>query len=235
VRDGAAGAGIVATDPVEWRPQQAAPEGLRGAEVRDPIIEPHWRGRHVLAHYDVDRRADDGEPSLRLIDADGEDVTTGELDVFRALRDAIAAVDAIVDGFLTDEASRTGEGTAIAMTARGAGLGTLLMRPPEVDVTTPVDEPAGPVAFVAVDLLRVDGQSLLDLPLLERKRLLESVIQERDLVRLSPYARPPLGPWLRTWKAAGFAGAVLKAANSRYRPTTVSSEWRIVQRTPGGR
>ena len=39
------------------------------------------------------------------------------------------------------------------------------------------------VAFVVVDLLWLDGTSLLDVPLLERRRLLESVVVESDLVR----------------------------------------------------
>jgi len=38
-------------------------------------------------------------------------------------------------------------------------------------------DPDRPVAFVAVDLLAVDGSRLLDVPLLERKRLLESSIK----------------------------------------------------------
>jgi hypothetical protein len=230
------GTEVPSSDPADWRPQLPAPERLRGANVRDPIIEPHWGGIHVLAHFDAERASPDGAPSLQLVDAEGEDIlATMHASLVDELRGAIQAVDAVVDGFLTDEATRTGEGATIAITAQGAGLGSMLMRPPTVDVAEPREVEAGPVAFVAVDLLRVDGQPLFDLPLLERKRLLESVIRQSELVRVGTYARPPLGPWLRSWKAAGFAGAVLKAANSRYRPTTVSTEWSVVLRTPGGR
>jgi ATP-dependent DNA ligase len=187
-------------------------------------------------HFDAERATPDGSPLLRLVDAEGEDIVGAmQPALIEELRAAIQAVDAVLDGFVTDEATRTGEGATIAITAQGAGLGSLLMRPPTVDVAEPRAVAAGPVAFVAVDLLRVDGQPLLDLPLLERKRLLESVVRQSELVRVGTYARPPLGPWLRSWKAAGFAGAVLKAANSRYRPTTVSAEWSVVLRTPGGR
>jgi len=90
------------------------------------------------------------------------------------------------------------------------------------------DEGGGRVAFVAVDLLRVDGQTLLDLPLLERKRLLDSLIRQGDLVRVSPYTRPPLRSWILSWKSLGFDGAVVKAANSRYVPSTVTEEWTVV-------
>ena len=83
------------------------------------------------------------------------------------------------------------------------------------------------VAFVAVDLLRLDGEELLDVPLLERKRLLEQVVAAGDLVRVTPFVRPPLEGWLNSWKAAGFAGAILKAANSRYVPGRETDEWYV--------
>ena len=83
--------------------------------------------------------------------------------------------------------------------------------------------------FIAFDLLRVDGTSLLDVPLLERKRLLESVIEPSELVRVSVHVRPPLDTWITTWKSLGLRGAILKAANSHYRPGSDSIEWRLVE------
>ncbi|MEA2026893.1 MAG: hypothetical protein U9O18_09390, partial [Chloroflexota bacterium] len=87
--------------------------------------------------------------------------------------------------------------------------------------------------FIAVDLLRVDGASLLDVPLLERKRLLESIIDQGDLVRVSAHVRPPIDTWVGTWKAMGLRGGILKAANSRYHPSDDTIEWRIVERLGG--
>ena len=84
--------------------------------------------------------------------------------------------------------------------------------------------------FIAVDLLRVDGTSLLEVPLLERKRLLESVVVPGPLVRTSPHVRPPIDSWIATWKALGLRGGILKAANSRYVPGDDSVEWRLVER-----
>jgi ATP-dependent DNA ligase len=84
--------------------------------------------------------------------------------------------------------------------------------------------------FVAVDLLSVDGTDILDVPLLERKRLLESVIRRTEAVRLSVHARPPIDTWVATWKALGLRGGLLKAANSRYEPGGRTVEWRAVER-----
>jgi ATP-dependent DNA ligase len=44
---------------------------------------------------------------------------------------------------------------------------------------------------------------------------------------VSPYTRPPIQQWLVSWKSAGFAGLVAKAANSRYRPASLTEEWAV--------
>ncbi len=95
----------------------------------------------------------------------------------------------------------------------------------------PDDAERDPVdGFVAFDLLRIDGTSLLDVPLLERKRLLESIVDQSELVRVSAHVRPPIDTWIGTWKAMGLRGGILKAANSRYLPGEDSIEWRLVER-----
>ena len=86
------------------------------------------------------------------------------------------------------------------------------------------------VAFVALDLLSVDGQTLFDLPLLERKRQLDGLIAVNEYARISPFARPPVAQWFNSWKSAGFHGVVLKAANSRYNAADAAGKWAIIER-----
>ena len=81
------------------------------------------------------------------------------------------------------------------------------------------------VNLVATDLLWLDGEWLLDVPLLERKRLLEAVIPGDDMVRPGPYVQPPYGTWVGSWRSQGFSGLTFKEANSRYRPGETSAEW----------
>jgi ATP-dependent DNA ligase len=83
--------------------------------------------------------------------------------------------------------------------------------------------------LVAVDLLRVDGVPLLEVPLLERKRLLESVVHPDDRILVSMHVRPPIETWVATWKSIGMRGGMLKAANSRYLPGDDSIEWRVIR------
>ncbi len=80
-------------------------------------------------------------------------------------------------------------------------------------------------AFVAVDLLELDGESLLDVPLQERRRLLESVVDERVQVRVSPAVKQPIGGWLPGWRTAGFTHYVAKHQNSRYAPGERADDW----------
>ena len=88
------------------------------------------------------------------------------------------------------------QAAAIVAEARMSMMGTLMSRDVGIEVRRPAatDDTATPRAFVAVDLLRLDGQSLLDVPLLERKRLLESVLDQGRWCgcRLLPTA----GQWL---------------------------------------
>ncbi len=139
--------------------------------------------------------------------------------------------EAVIDGILTQQATAGGEGTALIPRAQVSRMGLLMPRQAEMTYEPAKGETrAGETSFVALDLLSIDGQALFDLPLLERKRQLESLFIDTELVRVSPHARPPLGPWLNTWKSAGFRGVMMKAANSRYRPGDLTLEWTVIER-----
>jgi bifunctional non-homologous end joining protein LigD len=221
----------ISDDPLEWRPQFAR-QTQRPAQVPDPILEPDWDGVHVLVHFEL-RGRDRSDPSVRLVDAVGDDATDLEPDITRALEHSVMAVDAVIDGLITEQATRSGIGASI-ITQPKVPRSALLMRGDvglEID-SSPVER-SDHAAFVAIDLLRLDGQVLLDLPLLERKRLLDGLIQQSDLVRVTPFTRPPIGPWLNSWKSAGFKGLIMKASNSRYRPSSLTDDWTLVSKIHG--
>jgi ATP-dependent DNA ligase len=81
------------------------------------------------------------------------------------------------------------------------------------------------VAIVAVDLVWLDDESLCDVPLLERKRILESIVTESELIRVGMHVRPPVDSWLGSWRTFGFRRMAYKAANSRYVPGQKNQEW----------
>ena len=51
------------------------------------------------------------------------------------------------------------------------------------------------------------------------------VLAESELVRRGTFVRPPIGGWIRSWRAQGFVGLTFRAANSRYEPGVASAEW----------
>ena len=227
---------VQSRNPLDWRPLEAR-QTSRNPEITDPIIEPLWDGSRVLAHF----KATPDSPqrgTVMLIDIVGDDVTNDYPEVVAALVDGVYAQDAVIDGVLTYQALAGGEGVSVVPGANISSMGMLMGRPAEVTMERPHDEQdeektemtSDEFAFVALDLLSVDGQPLFDLPLLERKRQLESLIGVSEYARISPYARPPVATWLNSWKSAGFRGVVLKAANSRYRPADAAGKWAIIER-----
>lgn len=80
-------------------------------------------------------------------------------------------------------------------------------------------------AFVAIDLLELDGEPLLDVPLQERRRLLESVVEDGLQIRVSPMVKQPVGGWLAGWRRAGFSHYLARHQNARYRPGERTEDW----------
>ncbi|MBI2777108.1 MAG: hypothetical protein HYX57_07575 [Chloroflexi bacterium] len=202
-------------------------------QVRDGIWEPLWGGRRALVEV-MGRHV-----SFR----DEHDVT---LDGFDNLREAIVdcarAEELVLDGYLLPAPLRDSSdaespiGLDAAMTAGQVGKQMLLgggignehrdelaaasARRVRLHATSPT-------AFVAVDLLWLDGEPLVDLPLQERKRLLESVLLDHELVRRTMAVRPPVETWFAQWRALGFREMAVKGANSRYTPGHPNGEWAI--------
>ena len=227
----------VPDDPLEWAPMRAY-DGRRTFEIKDPIVEPLWSGTRALAHVTADPEA---EPpvTVRLIEELGADLSEALPAVTQALAEGVLALEAIIDGVITRQLALDGVGAAVIPEVRGRPGEMLVRRNVDLDVRPDsatlelaADATEG---FVAVDLLHLDGTSLLDVPLLERKRLLEGIISPGPVLRLSGHVRPPVDPWIATWKSVGLAGGIMKAVNSRYHPSGDTIEWRVVKRLRGRR
>ncbi len=214
-------------DPRQWAPMRPY-NGRRRFDITDPIVEPLWSGVRIIGH--VHNGGGDAR-TVALIEYLGADVAPELPDVATALGLSVRAADAVIDGVITTEVGLTGIGAAAIPEVRSSSTRILMRNNADLDVVrrSPDDESDAVQGIVAVDLLSLDGTSLLDVPLLERKRLLESVIEQSELVRVSIHARLPWETWVSTWKALGLRGAMLKAANSRYQPGTDSIEWRPVE------
>jgi bifunctional non-homologous end joining protein LigD len=214
------------SNPDEWLPQLF---GHGGARTRDAIIEPSWGGVRVLARFDG--------TSTKLTDDEGVDCTVEFARVADAITAAAQAGEMILEGFLTVEPTQPTAGQKVGdleTPTTGQMMKQFLGGSRAVRIATPERhlDPDRPIAFVAVDLLSVDGSPLLDIPLLERKRILDGALGTSELVRITPFVRPPIGSFLETWRSAGFTALAYKSANSRYRPAERNDDWSIVRMPP---
>jgi len=224
-----------------WQPQRPAKRSAK--DIPDAIVEPEWGGMRVVAAMTEDEAA--------LFRNGGEVAAPEEL--LQALLEAFRAVDAVIEGNVTTSALRSGQGAfPAAPTVERPPI--LVPRALRKDVK---DDPyvhareyeaaearVEPLvlealergerhAFVATDLLWVDGESMLDVPLLERRRILEGVLDESFLVRNSPFVRPSAVLTLTSWGSLGFRELSYRAANSRYLAGEENVDW-VVARAPQG-
>jgi bifunctional non-homologous end joining protein LigD len=172
------------------------------AEPDGHILEPAWNGARVLVRV--------GHPEPHFVGYDGP------MDGPRELYDAIVAdthsTTAILDGVLVDswldeaELEMDSQGNAMTRTAGARRI------------------------FAAFDLLEVDGESLLDVPLLERRRHLEGVLSPSLNVRLTPYVSRGLRSWRDTLSQQGFRRVVLKNWNSPYAAGRENKDWLVVEK-----
>ncbi len=219
-----------------WRLMQFGDK--RAAKIADPIVEPLWTGPRILALVDGD--------TVRLTDAEGEPID-GYEDVADDLRAAVDGATVLLEAFLTPEPIQAAPGIAsrdivtvpkpgqamsqMIVGGRGERKERLALQLEEARART-IEGAAAELALVAVDLLWLDDESLCDVPLLERKRILESVVTESHLVRVGIHVKPPIDTWLGSWRAFGFRRLAFKSANSRYLPGQKNPEWALAAIPP---
>jgi ATP-dependent DNA ligase len=229
----------MSTDPrvvaAAWVPQYPGRRATK--DIQDPIVEPDWGGVRAVAAIA------DGKAELYRY-GDRIDVPPS---LEEALGYAFEAVDGVIEGHLTTQAFDTGIGAFPAQEPvsrpilslpkffkRSASTDPYVYgrrqqadeeaRAPEVleELASGVDH-----AFVAIDLLWLDGQPLDDLPLLERKRLLDTVLAQSRLVRVTPFVRPGGSRMANTWGTLGFENVSWRAANERYTAGKENPDWAI--------
>ncbi|HEY5434998.1 MAG TPA: non-homologous end-joining DNA ligase, partial [Candidatus Limnocylindrales bacterium] len=83
----------------------------------------------------------------------------------------------------------------------------------------------GPLVFQAFDLLHLDGLSLLDVPLEQRKRLLERVLRPGARVQYVRHIDTEGMAFLEAARAQRLEGIVAKHRRSRYEPGKRSPSW----------
>jgi len=141
--------------------------------------------------------------------------------------DWIAAREAVVDG---EVVAFDAEGRPdFSMLQDRTGLRGLEQatgrRSPDGPRLTADERKAIPLAYMVFDLLHLDGSSLLDVPLEERKRLLRRVIRPHPMVRYAAHVVGDGEAFMRAAADRGLEGVVAKRRASRYEPGKRSRDW----------
>jgi bifunctional non-homologous end joining protein LigD len=194
-------------DPV--LPQRPKPANAEIVSV-EWLFEPAWPGDRLMVRVRNGR--------VDVFDEDGETADEMLPELADVLSPAILSADALIDGVWTAQPF-IGAGSLArvwAETLDREGLGD--------DVPDPI-ETERRRAFVALDLVELDGQPLHEVPFQERRRLLESVVDPGVQVRLSPIVKQPIRGWLFGWRDNGFTSYMAKHQNARYRPGEETDEW----------
>ncbi|HLO36349.1 MAG TPA: hypothetical protein VK194_09715 [Candidatus Deferrimicrobium sp.] len=195
------------------------PDGLRPMLPRSAsepfdsaahLFEPAWGGLRALAFVGPSDTAGGGD--VRIVDAAGREVgaTLPELGGMAVRLDARSAV---LDGELVavDDAGRADNAE---LERRIAG------------------KPGRAVAFLAFDLLHLDGRSLLTTPLHRRRELLKRVLRPGDEVVAVP-AIAAEGRALHAAAAAqGIAGVLARQRTSPYLSGVTSRLWQFIPVAP---
>lgn len=168
-------------------------------------FEVKWDGMRILAFIE------DG--SVRLQSANERDVTVSWPEL-ATLPSAVPATQALLDGELvaTDEAGRPSFGR-LQQRMHIANAAEAARRSAEV-----------PVSYVVFDLLHLDGHDLTSLPLSDRRRLLDQLLDPGPTWRVSPLHED--GPaLLEAARDHGLEGVVAKRLSSTYEPGRRTREW----------
>jgi bifunctional non-homologous end joining protein LigD len=172
------------------------------------LFEVKWDGHRCLANLGT---------ATRLTSRTCRDMT-GQFPELIDLHRQLAARNAVVDGEIV-ALDRNGRPSFERMQDR-------FHRTPEELAR---NKGRVPVQFIAFDLLWLDGQPLLDLPLVERRaRLAEVLVETRD-VRLSQVVQGRGLDFFGHARALGLEGVVAKRATSPYRPGIRSHDWRKIK------
>ena len=94
------------------------------------------------------------------------------------------------------------------------------------------DKEANGLVYQAFDLLYLDGRSLLDVPLEDRKRLLRSVLKDHPRVRFASHVVGEGKAFFEAASTLGVEGMVAKLRRSRYEPGKRTGAWLKIKIRP---
>jgi bifunctional non-homologous end joining protein LigD len=183
--------------------------------VGGPFDDPDWLFEVKWDGFRVEAVVDGG--GVRLWTRGEKDAAQWYFGPFLEPPTWIAAKQAVVDGEVIALDNR-GEPDFALLQARIKGRGT-------------ASEPT-PFVYEVFDLLHLDGRSLLDEPLEERRRLLASILKPDPRVRLSEHIEGEGSAFFEAARARGLEGIMAKDRRSPYVPGKRTDRWQKIKIRP---
>ena len=87
------------------------------------------------------------------------------------------------------------------------------------------DNPEAPLVYYVFDCLYVNGKSMEDKPLLERKKLLKELLPKSDTILYCDHIETMGKEFFKLMKKQGLEGMIAKRAESNYLENSRSDEW----------
>jgi bifunctional non-homologous end joining protein LigD len=175
------------------------------------LFEPSWGGTRALVSIGPAEQAGGGD--VRIIDAEDIDRTSA-LPELSGTAVRVAARSAILDGELV-VVDADGRADEAALERRFDG------------------KPGRPVAFLAFDLLHLDGKSMIGQPLVKRREMLRRVLRPGDEVVAVPAIATDGRALFDAIVAQGLAGMMARQRLGPYLPGIRSRLWRFIPAIEG--
>ncbi len=180
-------------------------------DSEEHLFEPWWGGTRALVF--IGPADSEGAGDVRVVDGDGMD-RTAALPELAGTGVRVAARSAILDGELVvvDADGRADAGALAARLDGGAGR---------------------PAAFLAFDLLHLDGRSLLNQPLVKRRETLRRILRPGDEVVAVPAIATEGRALFDAIVGQGLAGMMARQRQGPYLPGVRSRLWRFIPAAAG--
>jgi bifunctional non-homologous end joining protein LigD len=202
-------------------------EPMKATLADHPFSDPDWLFELKWDGYRVQAHVRDGR--LALYTRRGHDAAS----YFPELAGPpnwLAAERAILDGEVV-ALNAAGEPDFHMLQAWGGSTGTGRTRDTGTGRTDgAASGRAGTLVYQVFDLLYLDGRSLLDVPLEDRKRLLASVLRGSATVRAAGHVDADGEAFYRAVSERKLEGMVAKLRRSRYEPGRRSASWLKIKR-----
>ena len=182
----------------------------------EPFDDPRWRFEPKLDGIRALATMDTG--STVLSTRRGRDVTYQYPDL-HMIHELVDQVNAVLDGEI------------VAIDAEGKASFEVLQQRMNLQNEREIKRAAAqiPVSYVIFDLLWLDGRSTIELPLEERRELLELVVEQDHRLQVMTYVDGEGTAFVDGARKLGLEGVVAKRKGSPYVPGRRTPDWRKIK------